>query len=428
MFKVLKIKGDKVKDEIKKKIYMINCGFVPLGYKKTSVGIVPNEWEESTLHEIFHFKNGLNKEKEAFGKGIPIINYVDVYKNRGLKATQIQGRVELSKKEIDNYRVQKGDVFFTRTSETVDEIGLASVLLDEMIDTVFSGFVLRARPFNNKIHTEYNQYCYSSTYMRNEIRRKSSYTTRALTNGNFLGEVSINLPSKSEQGKISEILMKWDEAISLQEKLIENLEIQKNALMQKLLSPKEEWKEVKIGSVVKEVSRKNKINCKNVMSVSNKYGFIKQEEHFSKRVASEDLRNYKIVTNDDIAYNPSRINVGSIAVYKHEEIGIVSPMYIVFRCTKISPCLLLLILSTSRGKYDIESFLSGSVRNSLNFSDLAEIKIKVPRDSEQKRIIEIFNIIDKRILLYNHKLLKIKEQQKAIMQLLLTGIVRVNKE
>lgn len=88
------------------------------------------EWEQTVLSKIFTFKNGLNKEKEAFN---------------------LKGKVELSKKEIDNYSVQKGDVFFARTSETINEIGLSSVMLDDTPDTVFSGFVLRASPCNDKI-------------------------------------------------------------------------------------------------------------------------------------------------------------------------------------------------------------------------------------------------------------------------------------
>ena len=195
-----------MKQEIKERIELINKGIVPAGYKKTSVGICPVEWEENTLKNIFIFKNGLNKEKSAFGKGTPIINYTDVWGKRGLKLKDVKGKVTLNKNEIENYSAKKGDVFFTRTSETINEIGLTSVLLEDIKDCVFSGFVLRGRPISNLIVNEYNQYCYSLDFMRNEITKKSSYTTRALTNGELLSQVVINLPTKSEQQKIAEII------------------------------------------------------------------------------------------------------------------------------------------------------------------------------------------------------------------------------
>ena len=78
--------------EIKQRIIQLNNGEIPNGYKKTSVGIVPIEWTEHTLGDIFKFKNGINKEKEAFGQGTPIVNYTDVWKKRGLKAEDIRGR------------------------------------------------------------------------------------------------------------------------------------------------------------------------------------------------------------------------------------------------------------------------------------------------------------------------------------------------
>ena len=88
-------------EQIKQRITQLNNGEVPSGYKKTSVGIVPKEWTEHTLGDIFIFKNGLNKEKEAFGQGAPIVNYTDVWKKRGLRAKDICGRVTLSEKEIE---------------------------------------------------------------------------------------------------------------------------------------------------------------------------------------------------------------------------------------------------------------------------------------------------------------------------------------
>ena len=89
----------------------------------------------------------------------------------------------------------------------------------------------------------------------------------------------------------------------------------------------------KLSNLIIQISKRNKNNTNdNILSVSNKYGFIKQSEQFEEReVASEDISNYKIISKDIFAYNPARINVGSIAKYNNEDEGIVSPMYICFK-------------------------------------------------------------------------------------------------
>ena len=100
---------------------------------------------------MYKFKNGLNKGKGSFGFGTPIINYTDVYKHRGLTREMVKGLVKLDANEIRRYKVKKGDVFFTRTSETPEEVGLASVLLEDIDDCSFSGFVLRGRPITDDL-------------------------------------------------------------------------------------------------------------------------------------------------------------------------------------------------------------------------------------------------------------------------------------
>ena len=166
------------------------------------------EWK--TLGELFVFKNGLNKGKEFFGSGTPIVNYTDVYKNKKISSDILKGKVRVSTEEIERYGIQKGDVFFTRTSETQDEIGKTSVLLDEVKDGVFSGFVLRARPITKLLLPEYCAYCFESTTFRRDIVRYSTYTTRALTNGSTLSKLKIPVPSLEIQSRIVQVLDNFD--------------------------------------------------------------------------------------------------------------------------------------------------------------------------------------------------------------------------
>lgn len=395
---------------IKNRIEQINGGKVPVGYKKTIVGVVPKEWNEDTLGNIFSFKNGLNKGKEAFGLGTPIINYTDVWRKRGLKKKDIKGRVELTPSEIENYNVQCGDVFFTRTSEIIEEIGYSSVLLEDVEKTVFSGFVLRARPKNNFLLKEFNQYCYSSALMRNEIQRRSSMTTRALTSGPMLSQVSINIPSKSEQAKIAEILMKWDEAIELQKQYIEKLESRKILLMKKLLTPQENWEYVLLGE-----------NCEirtghldaNAMVADGEYPFFTcAKDIYRIDKFSFDCEALLIAGNGDI---------GDIKYY-NGKFDAYQRTYILSNFTfDIKYIMYYLLLNFNR---DIMKGMQKSSMPYIKLDLLKNARVYFEKTMINKTV-SILSKVDEEIQLQQKRKSLLNSQRKALLQYLLTGIVRV---
>ena len=101
------------------------------------------------MGSLFDFHNGLSKGKDFFGSGIPFIRYTDVYNNRFLKGEDITALVECTLAEIEKLGVHRGDVFFTRTSETAEDVGWSSVMLDDIGDCVFNGFTIKATPKTN---------------------------------------------------------------------------------------------------------------------------------------------------------------------------------------------------------------------------------------------------------------------------------------
>ncbi|MFO0576095.1 MAG: restriction endonuclease subunit S [Polyangia bacterium] len=195
-----------------------------------------SSWEAIYVGDLFSFKNGLNKAKEFFGIGTPIVNYMDVYGSPGLYASGLQGRVLVTSNERKAFSVQKGDVFFTRTSETVDEIGLAAVMLDNCKDTVFSGFLLRGRPKNNRLCDNFKKYCFQSRSVRAQITARASYTTRALTNGRLLSAVLLELPTVEEQEAIATVLSDMDAELTALEQRREKTRLLKQGMMQELLT------------------------------------------------------------------------------------------------------------------------------------------------------------------------------------------------
>lgn len=194
------------------------------------------QWELMRVGQIYDFKNGLNKSKAYFGHGTPIVNYTDVYRSSGLLQSDLLGRVTVSADEIRAYGARRGDVFFTRTSETQDEIGVASVLLEDVPDCVFSGFLLRARPKIDRVDPNYAAYCFSTHGVRQQVISRSSYTTRALTNGRALSLVELRLPPIDEQRAIAAVLSDMNtEIAALQIKLAKARQITQG-MTQALLS------------------------------------------------------------------------------------------------------------------------------------------------------------------------------------------------
>ena len=209
-----------------------------------------------------------------------------------------------------------------------------------------------------------------------------------LITGGMLKKVKVSLGTIQEQNKITRLLSILDERIATQNKIIEDLKKLKSAIIEIEYTPNAKTTS-HIGDVIEQISKRNKNNAiQNVLSVSNRQGFIKQSDQFENRnVASEDTSNYKIVEKNDFAFNPARINVGSIARLTTFEKGIVSPMYICFRTQENVAHEYIDFFFESKHFYcEIQKRLEGSVRQCLSFEGLCNIPISLPSLEMQQRI------------------------------------------
>ena len=289
-----------------------------------------------------------------------------------------------------NYELcQEGDIAFADASEDTNEVAKAVEFYNLNGKDVICGLhTIHGRDNQHKTIVGYKGYAFSSTAFHQQIRRIAQGTKIYSINSKNFSECYIGIPSKGEQKKIATLLRLIDERIVTQTKIIEDLKKLKSAIIEIEYSPKTKTPS-HIGDFIVQTSKRNKDNAiQTVLSISNRQGFIQQSEQFENRcVASDDTSNYKIVERNDFAFNPARINVGSIARLITFEKGIVSPMYICFR-TKgcATPEYLDYFFEYKLFFTEIQKRLEGSVRQCLSYEGLCNIPLPLFSIAVQHKI------------------------------------------
>ncbi len=213
-------------------------------YKDSGVeylGKIPSNWNVKRLRYIGKCQNGISKGGEFFGSGYPFVSYGDVYNNLTLPET-VSGLIESTPEEQENYSVTAGDIFFTRTSETIEEVGFTSVCLKTIEKATFAGFVIRVRPFTDELLPGFSKYYFSSDAHRRFFVKEMNLVTRASLSQELLKRLPVLIPSKEEQKSIADYLDKKciaiDNAIEQKQKLIEKLTEYKKSLIYECVTGK----------------------------------------------------------------------------------------------------------------------------------------------------------------------------------------------
>jgi len=167
------------------------------------IGEIPEHWEVKPLGYLGSCQNGVSKGGDYFGEGYPFVNYGDIYKNDELPH-QVEGLAQSSEEDRIAYSVLYGDIFFTRTSETIEEIGIASTCLKTIENAVFSGFTIRFRPNNlEELYPKFSKYLFRSNYVRISLVKEMNLVTRASLSQTLLKSLKVILPPYEEQKNIA---------------------------------------------------------------------------------------------------------------------------------------------------------------------------------------------------------------------------------
>ena len=180
-----------------------------------------------------------------------------------------------------------------------------------------------------------------------------------------------------------------------------------------------EWEKCILGDITENFNLRNKDKIQYPMfSVTNDRGFVPQSEQFEGRdMVGEDIKAYKIIHTNDFAYNPARINVGSIAMYTGEKPCMISSLYVCFKTTKeVNNEWLMQLLKTPKMNYYYNVNGEGGVRVYLFYPNFARIRMSIPKIEEQKKIAKLLNLIDERIATQNKIIDKLQSLIKGIAQ------------
>ncbi|MBY7835333.1 restriction endonuclease subunit S [Vibrio fluvialis] len=184
------------------------------------LGEVPEHWAVKPLRFLGTCQNGINIGADFFGSGYPFVSYGDAYRNYSLP-TSVSGLVRSTEKDREAYSLLRGDVLFTRTSETIEEIGLSSACLEPIPEATFAGFLIRFRPAELTLHPEFSKFSFRNQLIRAFFVKEMNLVTRASLSQELLKKLPVPCPPLEEQVKIAEFLCVQEERF---QRLFDNAE------------------------------------------------------------------------------------------------------------------------------------------------------------------------------------------------------------
>ena len=207
------------------------------------------EWEEHALAEYLDFKNGLNPDVKRIGRGLPFISVMDILADGTINYDSIRGKVEATEREIENFSVEKGDILFLRSSETLEDVGRANVYMDNRT-AVYGGFVIRGRKIGD-YNPLFFKYLLSTPLARKRTCRMGAGAQHFNIGQDGLSKISLCFPLMEEQNKIARLLSLIDERIVTQNKIIDKLQSLIKGIGKQLFMDNQNWRTVKIGELLR---------------------------------------------------------------------------------------------------------------------------------------------------------------------------------
>lgn len=391
---------------------------------------IPEGWSVSLLGQLGTFSKGKGiLKEEVISDGLPCIRYGEIYTTHDFIVKKFKSFIS-DDVANESKEIQSGDILFAGSGETVEEIGKAVAYIG--IEKAYAGGDVIILSTKKDVNPECLSYALETDFVKKQKRVLGQGNSVVHIYSSDLSKVKVPLPPLTEQKAIAQVLSTADAAIHTTEKLIAQKALRKKWLMQQLLMGKKrlkgfdgEWKEKHLGEMFTERSETKFFDLP-LLSIGQN-GVYPQDESIKKDTSNEDKSKYKRICPGDIGYNTMRMWQGRSALSELE--GIVSPAY-----TVVSP--------KNNADSNFFSYLfkmpkmtnlfwrnsQGLVDDTLNckYNDFSMVKTMLPTTKdEQTAIAHVLQVADKEISLLKAKAEKLRVQKKGLMQVLLTGKVRL---
>ncbi|MFH1614485.1 MAG: restriction endonuclease subunit S [Planctomycetota bacterium] len=412
-------------------------------YKKTKIGLIPDDWDCVHLEDAAKVVlSNVDKKMYEGQKPALLCNYTDVYYNKYITKTIDFMKATASEREFERFSLLQDDVVITKDSEDRNDIAV-SALVTEKLANVLCGYHLAIiRPNPAKLRGAFFNKYLELHPVKHYFSTLANGVTRFGLTDQSIRRSLVFLPPLHEQKKIADILGEWDSAIFETEKLISLKKKLKKALCQQLLTGKHRfkgfkkpWKEYRLSDIVKIVERPVEWDEDKLYRLASvrrwSGGMFIREERNGHQIKVKKLRTIK---EGDFLISHIQSAYGSMALVSREFDGMyISELYTVLLPKNPDDFDIRYLAYMSQDKYmwhlaylASNGFFAERLRLNFNPEDFLKHKIKIPADiKEQGMIIEILNSISNKIALLDQKLELLKQQKRGLMQKLLTGKIRV---
>ena len=352
------------------------------------------------------------------------------------------GLMSVDEDDVEKYLLKPNDIVFARTGNST---GRSYFYDGSDGELVYAGFLIKFSLDSAKANPRILKYYTHSKPYYDWVQSFGTGSTRGNINAKTYGNMPITLPPRDIQDKIVDILKSLDDKIEVNRRINDNLEQQAQALFKSWFVDFEpfkdgEFKETEQGMIPKgwkasslediTVQKSERVGDRDdvkVLSPVTTGELMLSEEYFTKQVFSESIAKYKVVESGDFAYNPARVNIGSLGRNNYDFDGCVSPVYVVFSCKDGYAHLFDLYRKTEKFKTEVNLRAIGGVRQSLNYKDFAFIQCIVP----PHRVVEEFNAIYEHLLLMQKHTEEESERlaslRDTLLPRLMSGELKVNE-
>ena len=376
------------------------------------------DWEQRKLGELGSLKNGMNFSKEAMGIGFPFVNLQNIFGNNVIDVTNL-GKAMASDSQLKDYNLLNGDVLFVRSSVKLEGVGEAALVPQNLENTTYSGFIIRFRD-EYGLDNNFKRFLFGIESVRNQIMAQATNSANKNISQTVLENLCLKIPNKSEQEKIGLYFSNLDHLITLHQRKCEETKTLKKYMLQKMFPQNghsvpeirfsgftEDWEQRKFADFTWDAGKRNKEDLDlEPYAITNEHGFIRQRDAHDDfgYMKDTDRKAYNIVQPNSFAYNPARINVGSIGYYKGVENVIVSSLYEVFQTDNyVNDRFLWHWLKSDEFPRWIEKLQEGSVRLYFYYDKLCECQLYMPSLEEQEKIATFLDDLDHLITLHHRK-------------------------